>query len=233
MILGRAKGWGWCFGLLLVGSLARAESEHVAAGDSSAPSVADGPEALPSEPGALDALSSWAHAPEAQRNRVEASALPPEVQSELLSVLSRGVSACDCLARRVRWAWALPLPHDRAHPAVVVAFVDPPRNQESVLWHMRFAFLRFRQGRYVVTSALALRRPALSADAALTVRLLPRRDVDDDDQLDIALRFQERWQSTSYCGTATFASAGEQLALVEEECGSELSAPETDGVAYP
>jgi hypothetical protein len=159
--------------------------------------------------------------PEAQRNRVASEQLPLALQSELLAVLSRGVSACDCLARRVRWAWALPLPHDLKHPAIVVAFVDPPRTQDTVLWHLRFAFLRFREGRYVVTSALALRRPALAMDAALSVRLLPRSHADADRQLDIALRFHERWQTASYCGTATFASAQEQLTLLEEECASE------------
>jgi hypothetical protein len=224
MILVRTKVWGLWALLLLVAGVARAQPNEPA------PAV----DAAPAEPAAsLEVLSNWAHSPEAQRNRVEAGALSPEVQSELLSVLSRGVSGCDCLARRVRWAWALPLPHDRAHPAVVVAFVDPPRDQSSVLWHLRFAFLRFREGRYVVTSALALRRPAMAMDAALTVRLLPRRDVDDDKQLDIALKFQERWQGQGYCGIATFASAAEQLTLEEEECASEESLPEVDPVAYP
>ena len=212
MIVARVKAWGACVAVLLAATLARAQEPPASAG--------------------FDALASWVHTPEAQRNRVDARALSEEVEGELLSVLARGVSRCDCAARRLRWAWALPLPHDRAHPAVVVAFVDPPRNQESVLLYMRVAFLRFREGRYVVTSALALRRPAVAMDADLTVRLLPRRDVDADGQLDIALRFQERWQTQGYCGRATFASASEQLSLVEETCASEESLPD-DGASLP
>jgi hypothetical protein len=167
-------------------------------------------------------LEHWAHEVDAQKNRVTDEALSPELSSELLSVLARGVSSCDCFPRKLRWAWAMPTPRDREHPMIVVAFNDPPRVQDLVASYLRIAQLRFAGGRYIVTSAMALKRPAMSQNkASLEVRVLPRRDLDEDGQLDIVLHFAEHWPSDSFCGTATFASSSEQLAVEQEACTEE------------
>jgi hypothetical protein len=164
-------------------------------------------------------LLTWSKLPQAQRNRVLYTALAPEVDAALLEALGRGVSPCDCYARRIRWAWALPDPRARAHPALVVAFSDPPRDQTHVAYYARFAHLRFVDGRYTVSSAFMLKRPALrERNASLNVRMKPRRDLDHDGQIDIAMSFAERWASASFCGSASFPSSGEQLTLDEGAC---------------
>lgn len=176
-------------------------------------------------------LTNWAHTAEAQRNRVLDTHLEPHVAAELLAVLEKGVTACDCYPRRLRWAWALPSPRSGTHPAIVVAFTDPPRVQDVVVANVRVAHLRFREGRYVVTSSMLLRRPALSQKASLEVRLLARRDLDEDNQVDIELSFIEDWQQRipSYCGRARFLSSGEQLVIEEEICAGDP----TVTVTYP
>jgi hypothetical protein len=94
--------------------------------------------------------------------------------------------------------------------------------QDLVASYLRIAQLRFEGGRYVVTSAMALKRPAMAQNkASLEVRMLPRRDVDEDGQLDIVLHFAEQWPSDSFCGTATFASSSEQLSVEQEACTEE------------
>jgi hypothetical protein len=174
-----------------------------------------------SAPNRESLLSIWARSPEAQRNRAQDTQLSPELSNELLTVLARGVKPCDCYTRRVRWAWAIPTPKDPEHPAIVVAFSDPPKQRQPVLAYIRLAYVRFSEGRYVVTSSLTLKRPALEAKAALDVRLKPRRDVDDDGQLDVIVQFAEQWPGERYCGRATFASSAEQLSIDEETCDSE------------
>lgn len=221
--------------------LARASADDASPANTSAPANAPAPADAPASahaasagapategaavPPAVDPLLGFLHNAEAQRNRVDGAKIPPVVASALLEILARGVRSCDCHPRRLRWAWALPLPKDRAHPAIVVSFTDPPRDQTRIAYYMRFAFLRFHEGRYVVTSTVALRRPALSIAAAkLVVHLEPRRDVDEDGQLDIALTYTEQRESESSCGKAQFGSATDQLVLREEACAAQAAA---------
>jgi hypothetical protein len=166
-------------------------------------------------------LVAWSKLPEAQRNRVLDASLAPEVKAALLEVLARGVSPCECFTRRIRWAWALPGPRDPAHPALIVSFSDPPRDQTHVAYYARFAHLRFVDGRYAVSSSFMLKRPALTErKASLSVHMKPRRDLDRDGQIDVALSFSERWPGELFCGAASFASSGEQLSLEEGACES-------------
>jgi hypothetical protein len=202
------------FALALATSVARAQTDPAPAG------IAPGTPAAPADRESF--LTTWARSPEAQRNRAEDTRLSPEVATELLTVLARGVKPCDCYTRRVRWAWAIPTPKDPAHPAIVVAFTDPPKQRQPVLAYLRLAYVRFTDGRYVVTSSFTLKRPAFSEPrASLDVRLKPRRDVDGDGQLDVIVQFAEQWPGERYCGSATFASSAEQLSLDEVTCDSE------------
>jgi hypothetical protein len=169
-----------------------------------------------------EVLTGWARLARAQRDRVLAAELEPDVSAGLLAILLRGVSRCDCYTRRIRWAWAVPNPKDREHPSIVIAFNDPPRVKARVLEYLRLAYVRHAAGRYVVTSSLMLKRPVLSEPrASLDVRLKPRRDVDEDGQLDVVLHFAEQWPSERFCGRATFASSAEQIRVDEETCDSE------------
>jgi hypothetical protein len=183
--------------------------------------------ALPSGPDAASAqrdevLTGWARLARAQRDRVLVADLESGVSAALLSLLERGVRGCDCYTRRIRWAWAVPNPKDREHPSIVIAFNDPPRVKARVLEYLRLAYVRHAGGRYVVTSSLMLKRPVLTETrASLDVRLKPRRDVDDDGQLDVVLHFAEQWPDERFCGRATFASSADQVSIDEETCDSE------------
>ena len=133
--------------------------------------------------------------------------LPSEVQTGLLSALATGTRACDCLPRRLRWAWSLPNPKDSVHPSLVVSFEDRPRAQNDILIYERLALISFREGKYVAAGVLTLNRPRANADAALSVRMLPRRDFDQDGQLDIAVSYVETWKKATVCGRVLFQSS--------------------------
>ena len=163
-------------------------------------------------------LRVFALAPRTQRNRVPAEELTTDVQTALLSALESGARACDCLPRRLRWVWSLPNPKDAAHPSLVVSFEDRPRAASDILMYERLALVAFREGKYVASGVLTLNRPRANADGSLNVRMLPRRDYDNDGQLDIAISFVETWRKATECGRVSFQSSAAQPTFERVAC---------------
>lgn len=168
----------------------------------------------------VDPFTAWTHEARVQRNRVEGQDVPAKIADEMLSILAQGARPCDCRTRRLRWVWALPRPQDRGeHPAVVVAFEDRPRNDGELLLYERYALLQYRDGAYRVGQVLTLRRPSVTSKARLSVELRPRRDLDQDGQMDLALRVDEHWADEGrYCAEARFLSATPELKIEERAC---------------
>jgi hypothetical protein len=168
----------------------------------------------------VDPFTAWTHEARVQRNRVEGSEVPSKIAEQMLAILQKGARPCDCRARRLRWVWALPRPQDRGeHPALVVAFDDRPRAEGPLLRYERYALLSYRDGAYRVGQVLSLRRPAPNSSARLHVALRPRRDLDFDGQLDLALRVDEHWtERDRYCAEARFLSAAPELKVEERAC---------------
>lgn len=188
--------FAWCVtGLGVLGSRARAE-EHEPDWD----------------------LRVFAQEPRAQRNRVAVENVPADAAARLVTIIDTGVRGCDCLPRRLRWAWALPRPTDGVHPALVVSFEDRPREHAQILMYERLALVSYKEGKYVVAGVLTLNRPLATADASLNVRMLPRRDFDEDGQLDIAISYVERWKQSSECGRILFQSGNAQPVFERVTC---------------
>lgn len=173
---------------------------------------------LAEERGSDFELRVFALAPRTQRNRVPAEEFPADVQSALLAALQTGARACDCLPRRLRWAWSLPNPKDPAHPSLVVSFEDRPRVEQAILLYERLSWITFRDGKYVASGVLTLNRPHAKTDASLNVRMLPRRDFDQDGQLDIAVSFVEKWKEVTECGRVLFQSGAAQPTFEATPC---------------
>ncbi len=187
---GAAAFWlaALCLGVSLLASLARGDEDEGSDWD----------------------LRLFAHEPRAQRNRVVVANIPPEAAARLVSIIDAGVRGCDCQPRRLRWAWALPRPTDSAHPSLVVSFEDRPRDHAQVLMYERLALVTYQADKYAVAGVLTLNRPLAAVDASLTVRMQPRRDFDQDGQLDIAIGYVERWEQSSECGQVLFQSGNAQ-----------------------
>ncbi len=160
----------------------------------------------------------FALAPRTQRNRVPAEDLTEVVQTTLLAALNVGARPCACLPRKLRWVWSLPNPKDNVHPALVVSFEDRPSAQSDILVYERLALISFRDGKYVASGVLTLNRPRVNADASLSVRMLPRHDLDGDGQLDIAIGYVETWQRVTECGRVSFQSSAPQPAFEKTPC---------------
>lgn len=173
---------------------------------------------LAEERGADFELRVFGLAPRTQRNRVPAEEFPAAVEKALLAALETGARPCDCLPRRLRWAWSLPNPKDPAHPSLVVSFEDRPRVENEILMYERLSLITYREGKYVASGVLTLNRPRMSADASLNVRMLPRRDFDQDGQLDIAVSFVEKWKKATECGRVLFASGAAQPTFEATAC---------------
>lgn len=169
-------------------------------------------------------LRVFAQEPRAQRNRVPAEQLPPEIAARVLSILSEGVRGCDCLPRRLRWVWALPRPGDKNHPSLVVSFDDRPREHSEILMYERLAYVTYKDGKYRAQGVLSLNRPLATVNAALNVSMLPRRDVDQDGQLDIGVRFAETFHDASECGQVLFASSANTPSFEATGCAEQARA---------
>lgn len=169
-------------------------------------------------------LRVFAQEPRAQRNRVLAEDLPADIAARVLAILSEGVRGCDCLPRRLRWVWALPRPTDKNHPSLVVSFDDRPRAHTAIHMYERLAWLHYKDGKYVAQGVLSLNRPLATADGSLNVSMLPRRDFDQDGQLDIGVRFMETWQRASECGRVLFQSGGSVPAFEATACADAAAA---------
>jgi len=169
-------------------------------------------------------LRVFAQEPRAQRNRVLAEDLPEAVAARLLAIVAQGVRGCDCLPRRLRWVWALPRPSDRIHPALVVSFDDRPREHASILMYERMALLTYRDGKYGAQGVLSLNRPLANVDGALSVSMLPRRDFDQDGQLDIGVRFMETWKRVPECGRVLFQSGSVAPVFEPTSCSEQAAA---------
>ncbi len=163
-------------------------------------------------------LRAFALAPRAQRNRVPAEELTEVVQTGLLKALNAGIRGCECLPRRLRWVWSLPNPKDAVHPALVVSFEDRPRESTEILMYERLALIAYQDGKYVAAGVLTLNRPRANVKASLNVRMLPRRDFDQDGQLDIAIGFAETWQEVTECGRVLFQSSAAQPSFERVIC---------------
>jgi hypothetical protein len=176
----------------------------------------------------VDPFTAWTHEGRVQRNRVEGESVPAKITEKMLAILAEGARPCDCRARRLRWVWALPRPHDRGeHPALIVAFEDRPRSESELRLYERYAMLSYRDGAYRVGQVLSLRRPIVTSRATLRVELRPRRDLDQDGQMDVTLRVDEHWASERYCADARFLSATAEMKLEERACEDEVASSAT------
>jgi hypothetical protein len=164
------------------------------------------------------AIAGWARGGPAMRRRSDEAALPVTVRAGLLSVLAASARPCDCSSRRIRWAWPLRHARDGRHPRMVVAFSDAPRGQGDVIEYLRFALLRYVQGHYVVTSAMAFPR---RWDGELAVRVLGKRDLDGDGDEDISLQVSEPRADGPGCSVGRFMTGKNEASLEDVPCGAD------------
>jgi hypothetical protein len=166
-----------------------------------------------------EVIKQWSHGAGATRRRTEAKDLPEGVASALLSVLAERVRPCACGARRLRWAWALPIGADDQHPKLVVAFADPLRDPQQSREYVRLALLRHAEGTYEVTSSMAFRRPAVEGEFAyLDIRVHARHDADEDGREDLELLVVERRPVGERCAIARFTTASPEAKLMDQPC---------------
>lgn len=164
------------------------------------------------------ALFQWSRLAAARGNRVLAEQIDAATVAKLLALLSENVAPCDCLPRRIRWAWPLANPSSPSQPRLVVSFDDRARDNHKLALFERYALLVPAQSGYAVSSVFNLGRPSAKSGGTLHVQLQPRRDLDADGQLDISLTVAELWPTQSLCGVLKFETSADVLRFEQSEC---------------